>query len=101
MSKPIFIIRFPHSDEKRREYIEILENMRRTLKDYHVFSVMDNKTDKVEFECYNPDNDVILTDLKFQNKLRELSQAHPNDSDLGKAVRKLYDTFPELLKEQK
>ena len=56
MSKPIFIIRFPYSKEHREEYIEVLESIRKTMHDYHVFSVMDSKTERVEFECYNADN---------------------------------------------
>jgi len=56
MSKPIFIIRFPSPKEHREEYIEVLESIRKTMHDYHVFSVMDSKTERVEFECYNADN---------------------------------------------
>ena len=56
MSKPIFIIRFPYSKEHREEYIEVLESIRKTMHDYHVFSVMDSKTEikKATSKYYAP-----------------------------------------------
>lgn len=69
MSKPIFIIRFPYSKEQREEYIEILESIRKTMRDYHVFSVMDSKTDRVEFECYNPDTSSEITMQELEQKI--------------------------------
>ena len=51
MSKPIFILRFPHSNQGRDKYLEVLEMVRKTLRDYHVLGFMDSNTGKVEFEC--------------------------------------------------
>lgn len=72
MSKPIFIIRFPYSKEHREEYIEVLESIRRTMRDYHVFSVMDSETERVEFECYNTDNASELDIEKIKTYFKDL-----------------------------
>lgn len=55
MSKPIFIIRFPYIDDETRDknLISICDNIQSKLDDYHVLPVMDNRTERVEFECYN------------------------------------------------
>ena len=72
MSKPMFIIRFPYSNQLREEYIEALESIRRTMRDYHVFSIMDNKTERVEFECYNAENAPELDIEKIKTHFKNL-----------------------------
>lgn len=71
MSKPIFIIRFPDSSKDRQNYLEILEQLRRTMRDYYVLGFADNKTEKVEFECYNPDNAAGITLQELEQKVTD------------------------------
>lgn len=68
-SKPIFVIRLPISDTQSK-YLEWLENVSNNLKDYHVLAVMDNRTDRVEFECYNVKdyNEIEFNELKEKLK---------------------------------
>lgn len=63
--KPIFVIRLPLS-ENRNQYLEWLTDISNNLKDYHVLAVMDNKTERVEFECYNikDHNETEFNELK-------------------------------------
>ena len=72
MSKPIFIIRFPDSPEDRKKYLEILEGLRRTMSEYYVVGLADNKTERVEFECYNPDNAANITLQELEQKVTDL-----------------------------
>jgi hypothetical protein len=71
MSKPIFIIRFPESSKDRQNYLEILEQLRRTMRDYYVLGFADNKTERVEFECYNPDNAAGITLQELEQKVTD------------------------------
>ena len=71
MSKPIFIIRFPDSSKDRQNYLEILEQLRRTMRDYYVLGFADNKTERVEFECYNPDNATDITLQELEQKVTD------------------------------
>ncbi len=71
MSKPIFVIRFPDSSKDRQNYLEILEQLRRTIRDYYVLGFADNKTERVEFECYNPDNAAGITLQELEQKVTD------------------------------
>lgn len=78
MAKPIFIVRFPieiiNSQGKER-FIEITEQLKHQLTDYHVLSLHENNIDKVQFECYNSDyNDIEFTKLQedIQDRLSKL-----------------------------
>jgi len=71
MSEPIFIIRFPDSCKDRQNYLEILEQLRRTMRDYYVLGFADNKTERVEFECYNPDNATDITLQELEQKVTD------------------------------
>lgn len=70
MSKPIFIIRFPHrpttneQDLKTvRENFETVANqISRQLSDYHVLAMIDSSVKKVEFESYNSNH----TEIEFE-----------------------------------
>lgn len=64
-SKPIFVIRLPISDTQSK-CLEWLKSISNNLKDYHVLAIMDNKTERVEFECYNVKDysEVEFNDLK-------------------------------------
>ena len=68
MSKPIFIIRFPYTENKeiKTRFLGQIEEIRMTLKDYHILTPMDNSIERVEFECYNAINatDVEIEELK-------------------------------------
>jgi len=56
MSKPIFIVRFPYTEENRDKYLETYKQLGEQLSDYHVLCPMDNSVNRVEFECYNAIN---------------------------------------------
>ena len=56
MSKPVFIVRFPYSEEIRDKYLQMYKQIIDQLSDYHVLCTMDNSVDRVEFECYNAIN---------------------------------------------
>jgi hypothetical protein len=71
MSKPIFVIRFPDSSKDKQNYLEILEQLRRTMRDYYVLGFADNKTERVEFECYNPDNAAGITLQELEQKVTD------------------------------
>jgi hypothetical protein len=71
MSKPIFILRFPHSNEDRSKYLELLEMVRKTLRDYHVLGFMDSNTGKIEFECYNADNVAEVDIQEIKQRIEE------------------------------
>ncbi len=64
-SKPIFVVRLPISDNTK-QYREWVYNVSNVLQDYHVLAVMDNKTERVEFECYNVKdyNEIEFNELK-------------------------------------
>ena len=66
MSKPIFIIRFPYiSDLDKERFERHYEQIGKQLSDYHVLSLIDGKSERVEFECYNsPHTDIEFEDLK-------------------------------------
>lgn len=69
-SKPIFIIRLPISETKSK-YVEWLENISNNLKDYHVLAVMDNRTERVEFECYNVKDYNEIEFIELKEKLKQ------------------------------
>ena len=71
MSKPIFILRFPHSNQGRDKYLEVLEMVRKTLRDYHVLGFMDSSTGKIEFECYNADNAAEINIQEIKQRIEE------------------------------
>ena len=56
MSKPIFIIRFPHSPDLKESFEHTTRWLQNKLPDYHVLPLIENHTEKVEFECYNATN---------------------------------------------
>ena len=56
MSKPIFIIRFPHSSNLKESFEHTTKWLENKLPDYHVLPLIENHTEKVEFECYNASN---------------------------------------------
>ena len=56
MSKPIFIVRFPYTEENREKYLQMYKQLGEQLSDYHVLCPMDISVDRVEFECYNAIN---------------------------------------------
>lgn len=64
-SKPIFVVRLPIIDNTK-QYREWVYNVSNVLQDYHVLAVMDNKTERVEFECYNVKdyNEIEFNELK-------------------------------------
>jgi hypothetical protein len=67
MSKPIFIIRYPENLEPIREQlVEYHKNVQKMLEDYHVFSMIDSGSARVEFECYNAvtSSDIEIQELK-------------------------------------
>jgi len=66
MSKPIFIIRFPYiPDQDRERFEQYYQQIAEQLPDYHVLSLIDGKSERVEFECYNsPHTDIEFEDLK-------------------------------------
>ncbi len=66
MSKPIFIIRFPYiPDQDRERFEQYYQQIGEQLPDYHVLSLIDGKSERVEFECYNsPHTDIEYEDLK-------------------------------------
>ena len=72
MSKPIFVVRFPESLESKEKYYEILEQLRRTMRDYYVLGFADNKTERVEFECYNPDTSSEITMQELEQRILTL-----------------------------
>lgn len=78
MAKPIFIVRFPIeiiNAQGKERFIEITEQLKRQLTDYHVLSLYENNIDKVQFECYNSDyNDIEFTKLQedIQDRLSKL-----------------------------
>ncbi len=74
MSKPIFILRFPHSSQDRDKYLEVLEMVRKTLRDYHVLGFMDSNTGKVEFECYNADNTAEINIQEIKQRIEQESK---------------------------
>ena len=53
MIKPIFIIRIPATVELNEKHLRIFEQIEEKLSDYHVLFPMDNRTNKLEFECFN------------------------------------------------
>jgi hypothetical protein len=74
MSKPIFIVRFPFISDTQ-QYERIVERLDRQLgKDYHVLCPMDNKTEQVQFECFNASNaaDKEIEEIK-QMVLKQIS----------------------------
>jgi hypothetical protein len=66
MSKPIFIIRFPYiSDLDKERFERHYEQIGKQLSDYHVLSLIDGKSERVEFECYNsPHTDIEFEEIK-------------------------------------
>ena len=56
MSKPIFIIRFPYSSNLKESFEHTARWLESKLPDYHVLPLIENRTEKVEFECYNASN---------------------------------------------
>jgi len=66
MNKPIFIIRFPYiPDQDRERFEQYYQQIGEQLSDYHVLSLIDGKSERVEFECYNsPHTDIEFEDLK-------------------------------------
>lgn len=66
MSKPIFIIRFPYiSDLDKERFEQHYEQIGKQLSDYHVLSLIDGKSERVEFECYNsPHTDIEFEEIK-------------------------------------
>lgn len=66
MSKPIFIIRFPYiSDLDKERFERQYEQIGKQLSDYHVLSLIDGKSERVEFECYNsPHTDIEFEEIK-------------------------------------
>jgi len=68
MAKPIFIIRFPYSQDPNQmeRYSKTYKEIGEQMTDYHVLCPMDNSVERVEFECYNAINatDVEIEELK-------------------------------------
>jgi hypothetical protein len=56
MSKPIFIVRFPYSLDLKESFEHTTRWLQSKLPDYHVLPLIENHTEKVEFECYNAIN---------------------------------------------
>jgi hypothetical protein len=52
VSKPIFVIRFPLDVPATVVYSDY-EQIQTKFTDYHVLPLRDNRTDRVEFECYS------------------------------------------------
>lgn len=68
MSKPIFVVRFPYSEEKRDAYLNFVKQISNLLTDYHVLAPMDNSVERVEFECFNV-KDVPETEI---NEIKDM-----------------------------
>jgi hypothetical protein len=66
MIKPIFIIRFPYIPDQDRERFERHhEQISEQLSDYHVLSLIDGESERVEFECYNsPHTEIEFEEIK-------------------------------------
>jgi hypothetical protein len=66
MSKPIFIIRFPHAAINNEDkFLELYKQISEQLVGYHVLSLLDSSIQRVEFECYNaPHTDIEFEELK-------------------------------------
>lgn len=73
--KPIFVIRLPFSEKQKESYLSWIETIRYNLKDFQILAVMDNKTERVEFECYNVKN---YNETEF-NELKEKLSKSFND----------------------
>ena len=68
VAKPIFIIRFPYTNnfDHMEKYLKMYKEIGEQMTDYHVLCPMDNSVERVEFECYNAINatDVEIEELK-------------------------------------
>jgi hypothetical protein len=66
MSKPIFVIRLPHTSNIDREtFKKVYKEIDEQLFDYHVLCLLDSKSERVEFECYNaPHTEIEFEELK-------------------------------------
>jgi hypothetical protein len=73
MSKPILIIKFPHT-ESQSQILEMKESGDRIseqLTDYHVLYLMDNRRDELEFQCLNSPHD----ETEFEQLKQELLES--------------------------
>ena len=69
MSKPIFIIRFPYSDNNmdRDIFKKNYEDISNKLNDYHVLAIMGDDVETVTFECFNaPHTEMEFEELKHR-----------------------------------
>jgi hypothetical protein len=68
MSKPIFIIKFPHLDDITKQSFELYyKQISKQLHDYHVLAIVESGIDSVQFECYNaPHTEIEFEELKQQ-----------------------------------
>lgn len=66
MSKPIFVIRLPYTEGIDREtFKKVYKEIDEQLDDYHVLCLLDSKSERVEFECYNaPHTEIEFEELK-------------------------------------
>ena len=65
MSKPIFIIRFPYTEENKGYLLDQVNKVTNHLTDYHVLPVMDSYTSEMKFECFNaPHTEMEFEELK-------------------------------------
>ena len=73
MSKPIFIIRHPASqDESVRELLERhFRRLEEKLSDYHVLFTLETGIEKVEFECFNSSQVPETTIEELKSKILE------------------------------
>jgi hypothetical protein len=64
MSKPIFVMRFPHQQDLDRELLQkAFRQVSESLEsDYHILALIDGSVNRTEFECYNAPH----TELEFE-----------------------------------
>jgi len=72
MSKPIFIVRFPYNENFNLDHFQQNTQMlEKAFTDYHILTLVENCSEKVEFECYNsPHTEIEFEELK--NEVMEM-----------------------------
>jgi hypothetical protein len=71
MTKPIFIIRFPDSVKSKKIAEGAVENLKGQLIDYHVIAFIESGCSRIEFECYNVNNQDEISFDELLNKINE------------------------------
>jgi len=72
MSKPIFVVRVPRRYIMDDTFRTALQQTRDELLDYHVIAAINERTDEMEFECYNAVDATEATIQEIQDKIFEI-----------------------------